>query len=83
MGLQNARSLDWRNKMLGKEYEVLVEGPSKTDPEQLTGRTRSNEIVVFKGTEDLIGKLVPIKIKTANSWTLFGELNIQETGVGN
>ena len=83
MELQNARSLAWRNKMLGKEYEVLVEGPSKTDPEQLTGRTRGNEIVVFKGTEDLIGKLVPIKIKTANSWTLFGELNIQETGVGN
>jgi tRNA-2-methylthio-N6-dimethylallyladenosine synthase len=77
MELQNARSLAWRKNMLGQEYEILVEGPSKSDPEQLTGRTRGNEIVVFKGTDDMVGKLITVKITSANSWTLFGELSSQ------
>lgn len=74
MELQNARSLAWRQKMLAKEYEVLVEGPSKTNPEQMSGRTRGNELVVFKGSENLIGSLVNVKIESASSWTLFGSL---------
>lgn len=73
MGLQNTQSLDWRQKMLGRCYEILVEGPSKSDPNALTGRTRGNEIVVFKGEESLVGKLVTVAITSANSWTLFGE----------
>ncbi|UWG99134.1 tRNA (N6-isopentenyl adenosine(37)-C2)-methylthiotransferase MiaB [Dehalobacter sp. DCM] len=73
MGLQNTRSLEWRQKMLQGRYEILVEGPSKSDPEFLTGRTRGNEIVVFKGEENLIGKLMTVTITSANSWTLFGE----------
>jgi tRNA-2-methylthio-N6-dimethylallyladenosine synthase len=77
MELQNARSLAWRRQMLGGEYEVLAEGPSKTDPDQMTGRTRGNEIVVFQGQEELIGRLVPVKITQANSWTLFGEIKNQ------
>ncbi len=77
MELQNARSLAWRKNMLGQEYEILVEGPSKSDPEQLTGRTRGNEIVVFKGTDSMVGKLLTVKITSANSWTLFGELSSQ------
>ncbi|MGI5901889.1 MAG: tRNA (N6-isopentenyl adenosine(37)-C2)-methylthiotransferase MiaB [Desulfitobacteriia bacterium] len=74
MEVQNKRSFALRQEMLNKRYEVLVEGPSKTDPNQLTGRTRGNEIVVFKGSEDLIGSLVSVKIVAANSWTLFGEV---------
>lgn len=73
--LQNARSLSWRLAMVDQDYEVLVEGPSKTNPEQLTGRTRGNEVVVFKGDPDLIGSLVNVRIVSANSWTLFGTLN--------
>ncbi len=72
--LQNARSLSWRMAMVDQDYEVLVEGPSKTNPEQLTGRTRGNEVVVFKGDPDLIGSLVNVRIVSANSWTLFGSL---------
>ncbi|HHV65046.1 MAG TPA: tRNA (N6-isopentenyl adenosine(37)-C2)-methylthiotransferase MiaB [Peptococcaceae bacterium] len=73
--LQNDRSLAWRQKMLNKSYEILVEGPSKTNPEQLTGRTRGNEVVVFKGDPNLVGSLVSVKMVSANSWTLFGEKN--------
>ncbi|NLI93998.1 MAG: tRNA (N6-isopentenyl adenosine(37)-C2)-methylthiotransferase MiaB [Peptococcaceae bacterium] len=74
MEVQNARSLAWRNNMLDQHYEILVEGQSKTNPESLTGRTRGNEIVVFKGSEDLIGKLINVRIDSANSWTLFGTM---------
>lgn len=72
--LQNARSLEWRKKMINGVYEVLVEGPSKTDQNVLTGRTIGNEVVVFEGGSDLIGNLVNVKITSANSWTLFGEI---------
>jgi tRNA-2-methylthio-N6-dimethylallyladenosine synthase len=73
--LQNAKSLAWRQKMLNKYYEILVEGPSKTNLEQISGRTRGNEVVVVKGSEDLTDTLVNVKIVSANSWTLFGILD--------
>lgn len=74
MRVQNEESLKWRQNMLGKTWEVLVEGPSKSNPERLVGRTRGNEVVVFSGTRDLSGQLVSVKAEEANSWTLFGEL---------
>lgn len=46
----------------GKIYEVLVEGYSKNDEAKLTGRTRNGRLVNFEGGEDLIGKLVNVKI---------------------
>lgn len=71
--VQNAQSLAWRQEMIGKTYEVLVEGPSKSNPDRLTGRTRGYELVVFPGEAHLIGTLVQVLIEDANSWTLFGE----------
>lgn len=71
--LQNSRSLSWRQQMIGKSYDILVEGTSKTDQKQLTGRTRGNEVAVFEGNEDLIGEIVKVKIISANSWTLYGQ----------
>ncbi|MDP4125951.1 MAG: tRNA (N6-isopentenyl adenosine(37)-C2)-methylthiotransferase MiaB [Bacillota bacterium] len=74
MSVQNKESLDWRQGMIGKSYEVLVEGPSKTNPTRLTGRTRGNELVVFNGNSNLIGFLVNVRINEAGSWTLVGEI---------
>ena len=71
--VQNAQSLAWRQEMIGKTCEVLVEGPSKSNPDRLTGRTRGYELVVFPGEAQLIGTLVQVLIQDANSWTLFGE----------
>ncbi|HHY25202.1 MAG TPA: tRNA (N6-isopentenyl adenosine(37)-C2)-methylthiotransferase MiaB [Desulfitobacterium dehalogenans] len=73
INVQNAQSLTWRQEMIGKTYEVLVEGPSKSNPDRLTGRTRGNELVVFPGEAKLMGTLVQVLIQDANSWTLFGE----------
>jgi len=74
MSVQNQESLEWRQHMIGKWVEVLVEGPSKTNSKRLTGRTRGNELVVFNGTLEMIGSLVNVRIIEAGSWTLIGEV---------
>ena len=48
--------------MLGTEQRVLVEGPSKKDLMELTGRTENNRVVNFEGTPDMIGGFVDIKV---------------------
>ncbi|AET68714.1 tRNA-N(6)-(isopentenyl)adenosine-37 thiotransferase enzyme MiaB [Desulfosporosinus orientis DSM 765] len=78
MSLQNEKSLLWRQEMIGKTFEVLVEGPSKTNPDRLTGRTRGNELVVFSGSPDHIGSLVNLKITEAGTWTLVGEIETEK-----
>ena len=74
MNLQTQASLEWRERMVGKTYEVLVESSSKTNPERLTGRTRGNELVVFNGDSELSGQLINVQIVEAGSWTLVGEV---------
>ena len=74
MDLQNEISLRSNQKLLGKVVEVLVEGESKTNEDKLTGRTRTNELAVFPGPKNLEGKLVPVRIVEAGTWTLTGEL---------
>lgn len=57
-----------------KVVEVLVEGVSKKNPEYMMGRNRQNKLVNFKGEEDLIGKLVNVKITEPKSFSLNGEM---------
>jgi tRNA-2-methylthio-N6-dimethylallyladenosine synthase len=59
-------------RLVGTEVEVLCEGPSKTNRERLTGRTRTNKIVVFEGDEKLLGQLVDVRIEQANGFSLYG-----------
>ena len=56
---------------VGLVEEVLVEGPSRTDPALLRGRTRSNTTVNFVGGARP-GELVPVAIEAATSTTLRG-----------
>lgn len=53
--------------------EVLCEGPSKHNPNRLTGRTGSNKIVLFEGDERLIGELVEVQVNRASGFCLYGE----------
>ncbi len=57
---------------VGKDVEVLCEGPSKTNRERLTGRTRSNKIVVFEGTDRHVGEIFDVHIEHASPFTLYG-----------
>lgn len=55
-----------------KIVEVLVEGTSKNDSKVLSGRTRGNRLVNFKGGAELIGQLAHVKITNPKFWTLDG-----------
>ena len=59
-------------RLLGRILEVLCEGPSKTNPSRLMGRTRTNKIVLFEGSEDFSGTLVDIRIERTTGFSLYG-----------
>jgi tRNA-2-methylthio-N6-dimethylallyladenosine synthase len=78
---RNQRMLEVINEIAGRKYraligrqmEILVEGPSKKNPARMTGRTRCNKIVVFDGSERHHGQLMDLKITRAGSFTLYGD----------
>ena len=75
MRLQNYKAKEESQKYLGKTVKVLVEGPSRKNPEMLTGRTSTHKIVLFKSDRtDLKGKFVHTRIYEAKTWTIYGEL---------
>jgi tRNA-2-methylthio-N6-dimethylallyladenosine synthase len=86
LAIQNTVSLADHLTQIGETVEILVEGPSKAalkheasgGPIQLTGRTRTDHIVVFEGTKRLIGQFVPVAIQEATAFTLFGNVVIEE-----
>ena len=59
-------------KYINTTQEILVEGYSKTNSNLLTGRTNSNKVVVFEGTEKLIGQVIKVKIISQHKWYLRG-----------
>ena len=58
---------------VGQRVQILVEGPSKKNPERFTGRTRCNRIVVFEGSERHRGHLLELDIVRAGAFTLYGD----------
>jgi len=59
---------------VGRGMQILVEGPSKRNPERLSGRTRCNKIVVFEGDQRHRGQLVDVEITRAGSFTLYARI---------
>jgi tRNA-2-methylthio-N6-dimethylallyladenosine synthase len=59
-------------RFVGRSMEVLVEGPSRTDPAKLRGRIRHNKTVNFAGMARP-GELTEVEIASATSTTLAGE----------
>ncbi|MFK3558501.1 tRNA (N6-isopentenyl adenosine(37)-C2)-methylthiotransferase MiaB [Pasteurella multocida] len=78
----NNQAAQFSRAMLGTEQRVLVEGPSKKDLMELTGRTETNRIVNFVGTPDMIGKFVDIKITDVFTNSLRGEVVRTEEQMG-
>ena len=60
-------------KYIGTIQKVLVEGPSKNNPDLLTGRTDSNKVVIFEGSKELIDTIIDLKIISEHMWYLKGE----------
>ena len=75
--LVNKYSLESNQKMLGKTLDVLVVGLSEKDSNKVYGYTETMKLVNIVGNKDLIGKIVPVKITDAKSFSLDGE-NSQE-----
>ena len=78
---RNARLLERVNEIAGRKYDalvgrrvqILVEGPSRRNAARMEGRTRSNKIVVFDGSERHRGELLELDIQRAGSFTLYGD----------
>ncbi len=64
-----------RNEALvGTKQTILVEGPSKNNPDRLQGRTSQNKPVIIPGSTAEIGTLVPVRIAECTGFTLYGEV---------
>lgn len=78
----NHQAQQFSRLMLGTEQRILVEGPSKKDLMELTGRTETNRIVNFQGTPDMIGKFVDVKITDVYTNSLRGDVVRTEDEMG-
>lgn len=72
--LQNSLSLASNQKCVGEEFEVLIEGTSKRDVNQLIGRTQQNKVCVFDGKGYKIGDYVTVKVNSCTSATLLAQI---------
>lgn len=68
--------------MLDTEQRILVEGPSKKNPMELSGRTENNRVVNFEGTPDMIGEFVDIHVTDVFSNSLRGNVVRREADMG-
>jgi tRNA-2-methylthio-N6-dimethylallyladenosine synthase len=73
------RATERAQRFVGRTMEVLVEGPSRTDPAKLRGRTRHNKTVNFTGVAEP-GEMVQVQIDSATSTTLAGEELLARVG---
>jgi len=73
--LVQARAKERAQRFVGRTLDVLVEGPSRTDPTRLRGRSRHNKAVNFEGTAHP-GDLVEVEVTKATSQTLLGHERI-------
>ncbi|WP_348733373.1 tRNA (N6-isopentenyl adenosine(37)-C2)-methylthiotransferase MiaB [Rheinheimera texasensis] len=78
----NQQSLQIARGMLGTEQRILVEGPSKKDLMELTGRTENNRVVNFEGTPDMIGQFVDVRITDVFTNSLKGVVVRTEAEMG-
>jgi tRNA-2-methylthio-N6-dimethylallyladenosine synthase len=72
--LQRELTEEKNHEQVGRVHEILIEGPSKTDPGRQSGRTRGNRLVHFQNSRGHAGKLVKVTITQALKHSLVGEV---------
>ncbi len=75
------RAAERAQRFIGRTLEVLIEGPSRTDPSRLRGRSRHNKVVNFDGLGEP-GDFVQVEITGATSQTLTGEMSLLARAAG-
>jgi len=74
LDLQKKISEDISRKYVGSEAEVLVEDTDEKDDSKLKAKTDNAKNVFFKGTKDMIGRIIKVKITGAKGASLAGEI---------
>ena len=69
----NEYFLKSNQKLVGEVVKVLVEGESSKEG-KMFGYTETNKLINFDAKEDLVGKIVSVKVMSAKTWSLDGEL---------
>ena len=62
------------DSLVGKVCDILVDGPSKNNPEMMSGYTEENKLVHFKGDESMIGQIMKVKIIDSHTYSMIGEI---------
>lgn len=78
----NQQSMAHARRMLDTEQRILVTGPSKKNPMELSGRTENNRVVNFVGQPHMIGKFVDVRITEVLPNSLRGDLLREEDELG-
>lgn len=76
--VQRVEALKRTSGLVGRTYKVLVEGPSKKNPEEYCGRTTHNTMVIFPKGDAEVGKYVNVKTTDCTSITLFGTITSEK-----
>jgi tRNA-2-methylthio-N6-dimethylallyladenosine synthase len=74
MELQKKIQLTKHAGMVGRRVEVLVEGESRRNREEFSGRSADNRVVNFPGGRDRVGEIVPVGITRFGANSLYGEI---------
>ena len=83
MAMQNEISLACNKEMEGRDYEVIVEGPTKNDENHWFGRTSGNKMIIWENDGTLaVGDTVPVHVDKGQTWVLKGHTLKQEAHIG-
>lgn len=72
--LQSAIARELNEAYIGREEEILLDGPAPRGDGMLQGRTMTDKVVIVKGAPEDIGKFAVVRITSASHWSLEGEL---------
>ncbi|MDR2133118.1 MAG: tRNA (N6-isopentenyl adenosine(37)-C2)-methylthiotransferase MiaB [Clostridiales Family XIII bacterium] len=70
----NAITGEKNRARIGKTEIVLAEGPSKTNPAMMAGRTDAGKLVHFRAPAECAGRLLPVRVTDARTFSLYGEV---------
>ena len=78
IGVQRDQAHKRTEGLVGKTYRVLVEGPSRKNPEEFCGRTTHNTVVIFPKENAVKGQYLNVKTSRCTANTLFGVISTEE-----
>jgi tRNA-2-methylthio-N6-dimethylallyladenosine synthase len=73
LGVVDAFAKKKGEALVGRRVEILCEGPSKTNPDRLTGRSPGNKIVLFEGAPRHVGEVFDVAITRSSGFSLYGD----------